>query len=681
MLRHRSGNKGILSFENNQRVLIYSKPVNSSDEPWGVEINGVRGFVPPMFVRELRMINKPETMVDVEPTNEETVPSTNKKIEPTESKVSADSVQKPYEVIDGTTIFNNDFIDASSTQSPVETTVTPELTKESLATEPPALESSSTKTASADKEDVNKEVTDALNPSINNVTPELVQESLVTEPPAVVSSDTKEASAEEEKQKTESAEAVKSSGTVMDNVLNTIWNMGMDDDDTEEDDDDDEGDDDADDEIEVDNENADSSDESKDVDSEANKQQILLDEEKIKVEIDNINNADLEGTLKVQGELEGNVQNLEDNSSGKENANEEIKPVAEEVAESVEIIKENENLSDNLEIGVQETLNNNSDNLTEVNEEEKQDNHEPVVDKEATTAGISSTATEVTEPSAIVNETVSTETPYTEVPLEIGNPIPNVAEYGFIENPISSTEASPLLTQPEGTPETKDEPAVDDQLPTVENVYSTTEEPVVQEKISDFQASSAEDATEITPETLVPTEIKADSQEQEEPQKQKTDPVVAAGVLDGFYNFFGSSGTADKPTEAAESLSQVPASESIVSESTLSSEEGVIAESNSSYLAKDDELIPQNPSLDVAKQEAIENPSAYENAAPESAFLYFGNENVKTSDSLPQNVVGEDSLSLEGTQHSEVSSQPVAAQEEAKETDEILLSKQTECKL
>lgn len=138
--------KGELSFKINQDVTIYSKPAEnstSSSDLWGAEINGKRGYVPSTFIRESSILHIPKYLVDVESVTEAKVPSTN---ESADNKISADSVQQPYEVIDGTTIFGNDKdVEPSSTQDPVQATATLEHTKDNVETKPLTFKSNEIK--------------------------------------------------------------------------------------------------------------------------------------------------------------------------------------------------------------------------------------------------------------------------------------------------------------------------------------------------------------------------------------------------------------------------------------------------------------------------------------------------------------------------------------------------------
>lgn len=73
-------------------MTIYSKHAGSDTNLWGAEINGKRGYIPKLHVREYRILNKPQIIVNTELVKEE------QKIEP-------DTVKEEFEVVDGTTIY------------------------------------------------------------------------------------------------------------------------------------------------------------------------------------------------------------------------------------------------------------------------------------------------------------------------------------------------------------------------------------------------------------------------------------------------------------------------------------------------------------------------------------------------------------------------------------------------
>ncbi|XP_049823142.1 transport and Golgi organization protein 1 isoform X2 [Aethina tumida] len=92
LLRYSSPDSRILSFGPNEDVTIYSKHAGSDTNLWGAEINGKRGYIPKLHVREYRILNKPQIIVNTELVKEE------QKIEP-------DTVKEEFEVVDGTTIY------------------------------------------------------------------------------------------------------------------------------------------------------------------------------------------------------------------------------------------------------------------------------------------------------------------------------------------------------------------------------------------------------------------------------------------------------------------------------------------------------------------------------------------------------------------------------------------------
>lgn len=112
-----SVDKSILSFPANVEVKIFSKPLSANSNLWEGEINGKRGFIPSTLIREVKLLKKPKHEVDV-PTSE--VPKTDAKIQP-------DAVQSTYEVVDGTTIYNDVIETSQTTEAPERVTATPDL--------------------------------------------------------------------------------------------------------------------------------------------------------------------------------------------------------------------------------------------------------------------------------------------------------------------------------------------------------------------------------------------------------------------------------------------------------------------------------------------------------------------------------------------------------------------------
>lgn len=111
----RSTDPRLLSFPPNELVTIYSKAAGTNKNLWGVEIKGVRGYVPIDKIREYRVIKAPTFEVDVEPHSK--VPSENKQPQL--------EVTKAYAVVDGTTIYNDPDIHPTSTESTVQPSLVP----------------------------------------------------------------------------------------------------------------------------------------------------------------------------------------------------------------------------------------------------------------------------------------------------------------------------------------------------------------------------------------------------------------------------------------------------------------------------------------------------------------------------------------------------------------------------
>uniref|UniRef100_A0A1Y1L8G7 SH3 domain-containing protein n=1 Tax=Photinus pyralis TaxID=7054 RepID=A0A1Y1L8G7_PHOPY len=110
-----SNDPRLLSFQPNELVKIYSKAAGINKDLWGVEINGVKGYVPNRMLRESRTLKNPTFEVDVEPISK--VPSKNEQPQL--------EVTKAYTVVDGTTIYNEPDINPSSTESTVQPSLVP----------------------------------------------------------------------------------------------------------------------------------------------------------------------------------------------------------------------------------------------------------------------------------------------------------------------------------------------------------------------------------------------------------------------------------------------------------------------------------------------------------------------------------------------------------------------------
>ncbi|KRT82015.1 hypothetical protein AMK59_5803, partial [Oryctes borbonicus] len=104
ILKYTSGDHGVLSFDQNVEVIVYSKSAGSNADLWGVEINGIRGYAPKGFLRETRVLTKElPFLVDTERTHQQ-VPSNES--ESDDKTIKANKVPD-FTVIDGTTIYSD----------------------------------------------------------------------------------------------------------------------------------------------------------------------------------------------------------------------------------------------------------------------------------------------------------------------------------------------------------------------------------------------------------------------------------------------------------------------------------------------------------------------------------------------------------------------------------------------
>lgn len=258
---------------------IYSKPANSStSQLWGAEINGKKGYVPKTLVRESKILNKPTVEVDEEPSVGNNVPSaTSEETPQDDNQIGPSSVQQPYEVIDGTTLFVDDAIKPSVPQSPVQATVAPGISENKSGSDEPSVVTAEAKNdTSATEKDAqnlltsenaakeedpqnmqptNSLVDDAINPGVPQLpvqaiaAPDIGENKSGSDEPSVVTaepeSDTK--ATEKDTQHLLNSENVakkeKPTNSLVDNVLSSItqWMGDTDntkDDDEEEDEDD-----------------------------------------------------------------------------------------------------------------------------------------------------------------------------------------------------------------------------------------------------------------------------------------------------------------------------------------------------------------------------------------------------------------------------------------------------------
>lgn len=98
LLRYSSPEHEVLSFASNQEVKVFSKEAGTVTGLWGAEIDGRRGYIPKHLVREYKILNKPNILVDTKP-KELQVPKS------PENEVKPDKSFEPYEIIDGTRLY------------------------------------------------------------------------------------------------------------------------------------------------------------------------------------------------------------------------------------------------------------------------------------------------------------------------------------------------------------------------------------------------------------------------------------------------------------------------------------------------------------------------------------------------------------------------------------------------
>ncbi|CAL7944532.1 unnamed protein product [Xylocopa violacea] len=144
---------GLLPFDVNVKVKVYSKEAGNRTDLWGVEINGKHGYVPKLFLKEYKILHKKlqyevstsssvnnniatdekpkekdDSVLDTKDTIASSKQNDNLDVKSTEelpSKVT--SVTPPYEVIDGTTVHleHEPPIEPTFVKKAIEATVVP----------------------------------------------------------------------------------------------------------------------------------------------------------------------------------------------------------------------------------------------------------------------------------------------------------------------------------------------------------------------------------------------------------------------------------------------------------------------------------------------------------------------------------------------------------------------------
>lgn len=107
LINYPSPEEHILSFPTNAKTLIYSKSAGSNKDLWGVEISGKRGYVPKIHIQETKVLMKNlKYTVDTELGESVTpkVPSIQSGFTE-KNEILPNTVQQPYEIVDGTPIY------------------------------------------------------------------------------------------------------------------------------------------------------------------------------------------------------------------------------------------------------------------------------------------------------------------------------------------------------------------------------------------------------------------------------------------------------------------------------------------------------------------------------------------------------------------------------------------------
>ncbi|GJQ84031.1 Tango1 [Trypoxylus dichotomus] len=175
ILKYLSGDHGVLSFDQNVDVVVYSKSAGSNMDLWGVEIKGVRGYAPKGYIRETRVLTKElQFLVDTEKVDQQ-VPSNESNSD--DQTIKANKVPE-FTVIDGTTIYTDPIEEISPT--PRTNDVLPTDTAQNLNISDDVADT-------INEQDVNNKVTEPLESakSSNEVSEEIKDDKpLETEKPA-----------------------------------------------------------------------------------------------------------------------------------------------------------------------------------------------------------------------------------------------------------------------------------------------------------------------------------------------------------------------------------------------------------------------------------------------------------------------------------------------------------------
>lgn len=92
LLSYNSPDDDLISFRANSEAMIYMKSAGTHADLWFAVINGKKGFISSKFLRESKVIQKPEEIVQL----------------PQNPKLQPNKVQQAHEVVDGTTIYTTE---------------------------------------------------------------------------------------------------------------------------------------------------------------------------------------------------------------------------------------------------------------------------------------------------------------------------------------------------------------------------------------------------------------------------------------------------------------------------------------------------------------------------------------------------------------------------------------------
>ncbi|XP_046388781.1 transport and Golgi organization protein 1 isoform X2 [Ischnura elegans] len=142
LLKYVKSYDGALSFQPGTKVVIYSKSAGSNPELWGAEVDGKRGYIPKKMVQEYQVFHPDSTLKHIVPTAESDEPINKEEEYVVDERETETTLDKPmdvshddnpasinsessftteYDVVDGTTLYDDALGLATPTVNPLDT--------------------------------------------------------------------------------------------------------------------------------------------------------------------------------------------------------------------------------------------------------------------------------------------------------------------------------------------------------------------------------------------------------------------------------------------------------------------------------------------------------------------------------------------------------------------------------